>query len=323
MDNDSVVFSQAVFVNNTEATPSLARPHYLALLHLFDSSTGRYAHHAYRFGAEPPFMTLGEELEDALKSARNLLIPVFFSRLQEVRSYLVSIWYFPITCGEDTFNIFQWSWNPCFISVFNSEAVTCNASQSWLVDKNHPSRLYMFIYFKFVTYYIYELQPKFRLMESSVGDIVIFWKLSWGRGKTIMYSSKNDNICLYTLYQDLKNDNTLFKNWWLGDIYQILTVAHIYIYIIYIYIHIHIYICIYIYDIYIYIYYIHICIYIIYKVICRYIYIHADDRFIDCSQLLFSHFFARMFLLYTIALCDQSWHLWKRTSDPQKFDKVD
>lgn len=50
--------AQAVFVNNTEATPSLARPHYLALLHLFDSSTGRYAHHAYRFGAEPPFMML-------------------------------------------------------------------------------------------------------------------------------------------------------------------------------------------------------------------------------------------------------------------------
>eukprot|EP00913_Durusdinium_trenchii_P018386 g17271.t1 len=51
--------AQAVFVNNSQATPSLARPHYLALLHLYDVSTGRYAHHAYRFGAEPPFMTLG------------------------------------------------------------------------------------------------------------------------------------------------------------------------------------------------------------------------------------------------------------------------
>ena len=37
--------------------------------------------------------------------------------------------------------------------------------------------------------YIYELQPKFRLMESSIRDIFIFWKLSWG----------------------LENDNTLFK----------------------------------------------------------------------------------------------------------------
>lgn len=50
--------AQAVFVNNSQATPSLARPHYLALLHLYDVSTGRYAHHAYRFGAEPPFMML-------------------------------------------------------------------------------------------------------------------------------------------------------------------------------------------------------------------------------------------------------------------------
>ena len=59
-ENLILAFSvQAVFVNNSEATPSLARPHYLALLHLFDSRTGRYAHHAYRFGAEPPFMILG------------------------------------------------------------------------------------------------------------------------------------------------------------------------------------------------------------------------------------------------------------------------
>ncbi|CAJ1392982.1 unnamed protein product [Effrenium voratum] len=50
--------AQAVFVNDTSLTPSLAAPHYLALLHLFDAKTGRYAHHAYRFGAEPPFMML-------------------------------------------------------------------------------------------------------------------------------------------------------------------------------------------------------------------------------------------------------------------------
>jgi len=39
----------------------------------------------------------------------------------------------------------------------------------------------------------------------------------------IIHSSKNDNICLYT-----KTRKTIihFKNWWLGAIYQILTVAH-------------------------------------------------------------------------------------------------
>jgi len=35
----------------------------------------------------------------------------------------------------------------------------------------------------------FELQPKFRLMESSIRDVFIFRKLSWG----------------------LENDNTLFK----------------------------------------------------------------------------------------------------------------
>ena len=41
------------------------------------------------------------------------------------------------------------------------------------------------------------LQPKFRLMESSIRDIFTFWKLSWGleNGNT---SSKNDNICFYS-----------------------------------------------------------------------------------------------------------------------------
>ena len=44
------------------------------------------------------------------------------------------------------------------------------------------------------------------------------WAGTW---KTIIHSSKNDNI--YLLY---KNDNTLFKKWWLGTICQILTLAH-------------------------------------------------------------------------------------------------
>ena len=44
---------------------------------------------------------------------------------------------------------------------------------------------------------IYELQPKFSAVESSIRDIFFFWKSSCG----------------------LENDNTLFKNWWLGTIY--------------------------------------------------------------------------------------------------------
>ena len=50
-----------------------------------------------------------------------------------------------------------------------------------------------------------------------------FWNCA-GAWKT-MISSKNDNICLYT--KTCKNDNTLFKKWWLGAIYQILMVAHV------------------------------------------------------------------------------------------------
>ena len=66
---------------------------------------------------------------------------------------------------------------------------------------------------------LYELQPKFRLMESSIRDIFIFWKLSWGlenekntlqktitfalytkTWKTIIHSSKIDDLELYTKY---------------------------------------------------------------------------------------------------------------------------
>ena len=60
-------------------------------------------------------------------------------------------------------------------------------------------------------------------MESSIRDIFFFWNCA-GAWKT-MISSKNDNICLYT--KTCKNDNTLFKKWWLGAIYQILMVAHV------------------------------------------------------------------------------------------------
>ena len=47
------MFSQAVRLAGTK---SLSQPHYLALVHLFDPKSGRYAHHFYRFQGEPPFM---------------------------------------------------------------------------------------------------------------------------------------------------------------------------------------------------------------------------------------------------------------------------
>ena len=139
------------------------------------------------------------------------------------------------------------------------------------------------------------------------------WSGAW---KTIIHSSKNDNICLYTqtwktiIHSSKIDDLELYTKYGPRPIY------------IYTYIYIHIYICIYMTYIYIwYIYFTLIYVFILYiKWFADTYTVHADDRFIDCSQLLFSHFSARVFLLYTIA---QSWHLWKRTSDPQKFDNVD
>lgn len=46
-----------------------------------------------------------------------------------------------------------------------------------------------------------ELQPKFR---SSIRDIFIFGKLSWGLEKHLLIYAKT--------IQNLKNDSTLFKN---------------------------------------------------------------------------------------------------------------
>ena len=65
--------ASAIFVNNTEATPSLPRPHFLALLHLYDTKTGRYAHHAYRFGAEAPFLML--QMSDKLPLTEAAAMP--------------------------------------------------------------------------------------------------------------------------------------------------------------------------------------------------------------------------------------------------------
>jgi len=49
---------QAVFVNDTAATPSLPRPHFLAALHIYDTKAKTYSHFAYRFSDEPPFNIL-------------------------------------------------------------------------------------------------------------------------------------------------------------------------------------------------------------------------------------------------------------------------
>ena len=51
-----------------------------------------------------------------------------------------------------------------------------------LCNMKYETCIYIYIYMN-------ELQPKFRLMESSIRAVSIFWKLSWG----------------------LDNDNTLFK----------------------------------------------------------------------------------------------------------------
>jgi len=47
--------AQAVRVDDPDATPRLPKAHYLALLHIVDPKTHRYAHFAYRFKAEAPF----------------------------------------------------------------------------------------------------------------------------------------------------------------------------------------------------------------------------------------------------------------------------
>mmetsp|Transcript_106876 Transcript_106876/g.330172 ORF Transcript_106876/g.330172 Transcript_106876/m.330172 type:complete len:596 (-) Transcript_106876:28-1815(-) len=63
--------AQAVFVNDTEATPQLPRPHYLALFHVRDPKSGRYAHFAYRFNADPPFQILQVSTQLPLRAARS------------------------------------------------------------------------------------------------------------------------------------------------------------------------------------------------------------------------------------------------------------
>jgi len=62
--------AQAVFVNDSAATRRWPRPHYLALLHIKDPNTSRYAHFAYRFNTDPPFQILGLSRQLPLRAAR-------------------------------------------------------------------------------------------------------------------------------------------------------------------------------------------------------------------------------------------------------------
>jgi len=62
---------EAVFINDTKATPSLPKPHYLATLHMKASDrSDAYAHFAYRFSPEPPFNILQVSSQLPLLAAR-------------------------------------------------------------------------------------------------------------------------------------------------------------------------------------------------------------------------------------------------------------
>jgi len=61
---------QAVFVNATNSTPNLARPHYLAAFHIYDTRNKTYAHFAYRFAHQPPFNVLQVSSQLDLVEAR-------------------------------------------------------------------------------------------------------------------------------------------------------------------------------------------------------------------------------------------------------------
>ena len=69
------------------------------------------------------------------------------------------------------------------------------------------------VFFQDLGAHICELQPKFKRNGSSIRDVFIFWKLSWGL--------ENDNtLFTKTIFpKPEKRSYTLFKNWWLGAIY--------------------------------------------------------------------------------------------------------
>ncbi|CAK0790110.1 unnamed protein product, partial [Prorocentrum cordatum] len=62
--------AQAVYVDDPDATPNLPQAHFLALLHVVDARTRRYAHFAYRFSTKPPFDILQVSSQLPLRAAR-------------------------------------------------------------------------------------------------------------------------------------------------------------------------------------------------------------------------------------------------------------
>jgi hypothetical protein len=63
--------AQAFYIDDKLATPNLPEPHFLALLHIVDPKTHRYAHFAYRFKPKPPFDILQVSAQLPLKAARS------------------------------------------------------------------------------------------------------------------------------------------------------------------------------------------------------------------------------------------------------------
>jgi peptidoglycan/LPS O-acetylase OafA/YrhL len=63
--------AQALYIDDPLATPNLPEPHFLALLHVVDPKTHRYAHFAYRFKPKPPFDILQVSSQLQLKAARS------------------------------------------------------------------------------------------------------------------------------------------------------------------------------------------------------------------------------------------------------------
>mmetsp|Transcript_93047 Transcript_93047/g.262315 ORF Transcript_93047/g.262315 Transcript_93047/m.262315 type:complete len:1047 (+) Transcript_93047:1-3141(+) len=61
--------AQAVLVEDVDATPRLPKPHFLALMHIVDPKTRRYAHFAYRFRSEAPFEVLQVSSQLPLQAA--------------------------------------------------------------------------------------------------------------------------------------------------------------------------------------------------------------------------------------------------------------
>jgi hypothetical protein len=93
--------AQALYIDDPEVTPNIQEPHYLALFHVVDVKTKRYAHFAYRFSAHPPFHILQVSSQLPLQTARaegsTAGVPFAFVSSLAVNNRLVIISY---TAGD-------------------------------------------------------------------------------------------------------------------------------------------------------------------------------------------------------------------------------